>query len=257
MRFWPRAALRFRRSLATTDAERANPWLLLTRAEADGAVPVIADANSMTYVLHKQLGEEIVIRRGDRDVRLRFVGALRDSIFQGELLMSQANFVRLFPDQQGYRVLLAEAPAAQASAVATHIDDALADMGADATGTAERLAQFHRVENTYLSTFQALGGLGLLLGTVGLATVLLRNVLERRRELALFGAVGYRSATCSRWLWLRTCFCWAAVCWRCGLRGAGDCAGDRRAWRPVSAHEQRCLVAVRCIHYRSSPRSSR
>ena len=48
------------------------------------------------------------------------------------------------------------------------------------------------MENTYLSTFQTLGGLGLLLGTVGLATVLLRNVLERRRELALLGAVGYR-----------------------------------------------------------------
>jgi ABC-type antimicrobial peptide transport system permease subunit len=47
------------------------------------------------------------------------------------------------------------------------------------------------VENTYLSTFQTLGGFGLLLGTVGLATVLVRNVLERRRELALLGAVGY------------------------------------------------------------------
>jgi ABC-type antimicrobial peptide transport system permease subunit len=57
--------------------------------------------------------------------------------------------------------------------------------------TAERLAEFHRVENTYLSTFQTLGGLGLLLGTIGLAAVLLRNVLERRRELALLGAIGY------------------------------------------------------------------
>ena len=36
--------------------------------------------------------------------------------------------------------------------------------------------------------------LGLLLGTFGLATVLLRNVLERKRELALLGAVGYRRA---------------------------------------------------------------
>jgi len=34
--------------------------------------------------------------------------------------------------------------------------------------TPEKLAAFHRVENTYLSTFQALGGLGLLLGTLGL-----------------------------------------------------------------------------------------
>jgi ABC-type antimicrobial peptide transport system permease subunit len=68
------------------------------------------------------------------------------------------------------------------------------DFGADAVSTRERLDEFHAVENTYLSTFQTLGGLGLLLGTVGLAAVLLRNVLERRRELALLRAVGYRSA---------------------------------------------------------------
>jgi len=67
----------------------------------------------------------------------------------------------------------------------------LSDFGFDVTSTTERLASFHRVENTYLSTFQALGGLGLVLGTVGLAIVLLRNVLERRREMALLRAVGY------------------------------------------------------------------
>jgi putative ABC transport system permease protein len=191
--FLAKGRFAFQGSRASTDEERANPWLLLTRTEADGAIPVIGDANSMTYVLHKQIGDDIVIRRGDRDIRLRLVAALRDSIFQGELLMSQANFITLFPDQQGYRVMLAEAPAERASAVAARLDDTLADMGADAIGTAERLAQFHRVENTYLSTFQALGGLGLVLGTIGLATVLLRNVLERRRELALLGAVGFRA----------------------------------------------------------------
>jgi hypothetical protein len=182
----------FQASLAATDAERANPWVLLNREESDGVIPVIADANSMTYVLHRRLGEDIVIVRGTREIRLRLVGALRDSIFQRELLMSQANFVRLFPEQEGYRVLLVDVPAERAAEAATTIENALGDLGADATGTAERLAEFHRVENTYLSTFQTLGGLGLLLGTVGLATVLLRNVLERRRELALLGAVGYR-----------------------------------------------------------------
>ena len=182
----------FQSSLAATDAEAANPWLLLNRVEPDGAVPVIADANSMTYVLHKQLGEDVVITRGDRQIRLRLVAALRDSIFQGELLMSQANFLRLFPEQEGYQVLLVETAPERAADVAAGIENALTDFGADAMGTAARLAEFHRVENTYLSTFQTLGGLGLLLGTVGLATVLLRNVLERRRELALLGAVGYR-----------------------------------------------------------------
>jgi putative ABC transport system permease protein len=191
--FLSKGRFAFQAARTTTDAERANPWLLLTREETDGAIPVIADANSMTYVLHKQIGEDIVIRRGGRDIRMRLVGALRDSIFQGELLMSQANFTRLFPEQQGYRVMLVDAPIGQAPALAARIEDAMVDLGADATSTTERLAQFHRVENTYLSTFQALGGLGLILGTIGLATVLLRNVLERRRELALLGAVGFRS----------------------------------------------------------------
>jgi len=182
----------FQGSLAATGEEAANPWLLLRRTEPDGAVPVIADANSMTYVLHRQLGDVIVMMRGDREIRLRLVAALRDSILQGELMMSQASFHALFPDQEGYQVMLVETAPERAAEVATRIEDALSDLGGDATSTAERLARFHRVENTYLSTFQTLGGLGLLLGTVGLATVLLRNALERRRELALLGAVGYR-----------------------------------------------------------------
>jgi putative ABC transport system permease protein len=181
----------FQSALPSTGDEQANPWLLLHREEPDGAVPVIADANSMTYVLHRALGEDIVIKRGDREIRLRLVASLRDSIFQRELLMSQANFLRLFPEQEGYRLLLVETPPERASTVAAAIENALSDFGADATGTAERLAQFHQVENTYLSTFQTLGGLGLLLGTLGLAAVLFRNVLERRRELALLGAIGY------------------------------------------------------------------
>jgi ABC-type antimicrobial peptide transport system permease subunit len=184
----------FQSSLASTDAEKANPWLLLDRVEQDGAVPVIADANSMTYVLHKRLGEEIELPRGDRTIRLRLVAALRDSIFQGELLMSQGQFVRLFPEQDGYRVMLVSTKPDRVSAVKASLEDGLADFGPTTSGTAERLAQFHRVENTYLSTFQTLGGFGLLLGTLGMAAVLLRNVLERRRELALLGAVGYRRA---------------------------------------------------------------
>ena len=55
------------------------------------------------------------------------------------------------------------------------------------------------VENTYLNTFQTLGGLGLLLGTFGLAVVMIRSVLERRGELALLQAVGFNRSSIS-WL---------------------------------------------------------
>jgi putative ABC transport system permease protein len=186
----------FASSMAESDAERANPWLLLRRQFDDGAVPVIADATSMQYVLHVAVGDTLSIDTGGaRPLVLRFVGALRDSVLQGELILSEAAFVRLFPDHQGYRLFLVDAPAVRslddARAVAGLVEREFQPFGVDATVTSERLASFHQVENTYLSTFQALGGLGLLLGTIGLATVMFRNVLERRRELGLLRAVGY------------------------------------------------------------------
>jgi ABC-type antimicrobial peptide transport system permease subunit len=58
--------------------------------------------------------------------------------------------------------------------------------------TADRLARYAEVKNTYLSTFQTLGSLGLMLGTIGLAVVLLRSLIERRSELALLAALGFR-----------------------------------------------------------------
>ncbi len=184
----------FQDSLAGTNEEKENPWLLLADESTDGAVPIIADANSMTYVLHLKLGDEISLSRSDGNpVRLRLVGALADSLFQSELLMSEKNFLRLFPDEGGYSFFLLDVEPEKSATAAAVLETQLSDFGFDVTSTAERLASFHRVENTYLSTFQALGGLGLMLGTVGLAIVLLRNVLERRREMALLRAIGYNS----------------------------------------------------------------
>jgi len=184
--------------LAQTSDERANPWRLLNAELPDGAVPAIADANSMTYILHRKLGEDFVIVHEGRPVRLRLVAALADSLFQSELLISEENFLRLFPREPGYRFFLIDAPAANAAEISAALEEGLADYGYDVTPAADRLAAFHRVENTYISTFQALGGLGLLLGTLGLAAVMLRNVFERRRELAVLRAAGYRRADLAR-----------------------------------------------------------
>jgi len=136
-----------------------------------------------------------VIDHPSGPLRLLIAGALSDSVFQSELLMSEKNFLRLFPTEAGYRMFLIDVPnEQQAAAVSTILEDRLSDFGFDAVSASERLANFHRVENTYLSTFQLLGGLGLVLGTFGMAAVLLRNVFERRKELALLRAVGYNSS---------------------------------------------------------------
>ena len=186
----------FSASLAETDQERGNPWLLLHRKFDDGAIPAVADATSLQYVLHASVGDTMAIDVGAAaPLTLRFVGTLRDSVLQGELIIGEDQFVRAFPDSGGFRFFLIDSDqvtnAGQAAALAGIIEKELEPFGVDAVSTTERLAAFHTVENTYLSTFQALGGLGLLLGTIGLAAVMFRNVLERRRELALLRAVGY------------------------------------------------------------------
>ena len=184
----------FGATAAETPEEEANPWLLLEREFEDGAIPAIADATSLAYALHLSIGDDFVLNRDtDRPITLRIVGALSDSIFQRELLIGERHFERVFPDYDGYRFFLIDAPTERAAAVSAALEDRLADFGFDVVSAAERLAAFHRVENTYLATFQTLGGLGLILGTFGLGAVLLRNVLERRRELALMRAVGYNA----------------------------------------------------------------
>jgi hypothetical protein len=101
----------FGKTLASTPEENENPWRLLERESIDGAVPVIADANSIAYVLHVAVGDELLLGTSSgTPLRLRVAGALSDSVLQGELVMSEKNFLRLFPDRQGYRYFLIDAP---------------------------------------------------------------------------------------------------------------------------------------------------
>lgn len=187
------ARFSFAKSVAATDAERENPWRLLKSDGADGVVPAIVDATSLQYVLHAAVGDEITIDADTaRPVRLRIVGSLADSVLQGEIIVGEASFSRVFPEAAGYKVLLVQVPAERMDETAQAIEERLEPFGADVQSTVRKLEAYHRVENTYLSTFQTLGGLGLVLGTIGLAAVTARNVLERRRELALLAASGYR-----------------------------------------------------------------
>ncbi len=185
-------------SAATTQAERDNPWLLLDEKPHGGSatapIPVVLDAATATYSLHLDgVGAiyNITDSRGQQ-VPLRVVGLLQNSLFQGDLLIREADLVRLFPESSGKRVFLVDTKQQSPSEIARVLDAALGDYGFDAESSRRRLESFMAVQNTYLSTFQRLGGLGLLLGTIGLAVVQLRSVIERRGELALMRAIGFR-----------------------------------------------------------------
>lgn len=160
------------------------------------AVPAIGNANSIEWALGKNVGDtlDFIDEHGKR-FTVRLVGAVANSILQGSLIINEAEFVKRFPSESGYRMFLIDAPSNSVPRVAATLSRALQDVGLELTSAVERLNAFDAVENTYLGTFQVLGGLGLLLGSAGLGLVVLRNILERRGELALLAAVGFRRRT--------------------------------------------------------------
>jgi hypothetical protein len=171
--------------------EKANPWRLLL--PFGNTVPAFGEANTVTYMLKSGLGKTMTVpdERGE-PASLEIVGLLHDSVFQSSLLVSEDQFLRLYPGTEGFNFFLIRPPRGREDEVKQLLETALTGRGFAVTRSADRLAAYLAVENTYLTTFQALGGLGLLLGSLGLAVVLLRAVWERRGELALLRAMGWR-----------------------------------------------------------------
>ncbi len=183
------------------DKLSANPWHLLHTTFDDGAIPVIGDEAAVKWQLHSGLGKDFVIQdERNRDVRLRFVALLKESVLQDEIVVADSHFKTLFPSISGYGFFLLKPDAmgeqrVQDENLASQLERDLTRFGLDVQPCSTRLRAYFAVQNTYLSTFQTLGGLGLLLGTIGLAAILLRNVWERRSELGLMQAIGFtRSA---------------------------------------------------------------
>jgi len=174
-------------------------WRLLYAELGEDVIPAIGDYPTIIWALGKSLGDEIEYtdEKGQR-FRLRLVGMLKNSILQGSLIIAEDEFARRFPSEDGYRMFLVDAPEDKAEAVAGKLSTALRDFGLELTPATQRLAEFNAVVNTYLSIFQLLGGLGLILGSVGLGLVVLRNVLDRRGELAMLQAVGFDKVALKR-----------------------------------------------------------
>jgi ABC-type antimicrobial peptide transport system permease subunit len=176
-----------------------SPWDLLDRETSDGTVPGLAgDSTTAEWGLRMKTGPEgDTLSYTDEDgraVNVRLVGRLpqRVSIFQGSVLVRADSLSAMFPSEEGYRMFLVDTPdGKEPRQFADVLTEKLSRTGMDVTTTVKRLRSFNLVESTYMSVFLVLGGLGLVLGTVGMGLAVFRNVLERRREAALLLCVGY------------------------------------------------------------------
>lgn len=181
-----------KRDLPTTktlDGRSAHE--LLAAAEAGGGIPALGDAEAVQWILRSGLGKPLTV--GEDGQQVVIAAMLDHSAFQGELLVSEANFLRLFPTAGGFQALLVDVPADRDLAVVAGVlENRLADFGLEVITTSGRLEAYRAVTQTWLDTFRALGGLGLLLGVLGVAVLIARAGVERRDELDALVAFGWR-----------------------------------------------------------------
>ena len=176
----------------TSDLNKENPWLSLEKMLDGTVVPAIADQTVIQWGLGLKVGDTLMYQNETGDtLRLKLVGGLAPSIFQGYIIIANTHFLSNYPSHSGSSVFLIESTDDEPEETGNALQRILRDNGWEMTSAPQRLAEFYSVTNTYLSIFLALGALGLALGTIGLALVLARSVLERRRELAILQAVGF------------------------------------------------------------------
>ncbi|KAB2642730.1 MAG: FtsX-like permease family protein [Verrucomicrobia bacterium] len=193
-------------------------------------IPGVVDANTLQWALQKKLGDVLEVP-GDRGepVRVEFSATVSGSILQGLVVIPERDFTAKFPNTAGYRFFLVDCPREKMDAVREHLTRQLGDRGLELTPAVKRLAEFNEVENTYLSIFQVLGGLGMLLGSAGLGIVVARNVFERRREFGLLEAVGFTPQTLRRLVFAE--HRWLII----GALGIGAVSALTAVWPRLSA----------------------
>jgi ABC-type lipoprotein release transport system permease subunit len=176
-------------------------WQRLNLTLPDGLVPgLVGDSDTAMWGLEATTGVE----KGDvleyvddhgKPFKVKLVGTLpmRLSVFQGTVLIAEHGFTERYPSESGYRMFLLDQRPDTTS---------YERLGLDVVSSVERLREFYAVESTYLGMFLVLGALGLAVGSLGLGVVVMRNVQDRRAELALLMAVGYRAPPLRRLLWI-------------------------------------------------------
>jgi ABC-type antimicrobial peptide transport system permease subunit len=174
----------------TDDLDAQHPWLTLNKTLADDVIPAIADQTVIQWGLMKSVGDTLMYKTEDgKDLKLKLVGGLANSVFQGNVIIAEEHFNRAFPSVSGSNVFLIGVP--DTTAVVGNLQTGMRNYGPEIVRTTDRLLSFYTIENTYLNIFLMLGALGLLIGTLGLGILIFRITFEQIPEYALLLSLGF------------------------------------------------------------------
>lgn len=184
---------------STEDLDEEAPWSSLKNQLPGNVVPAILDQTVIQWGLGKKVGDTLIYQNeAGQEMKLKIIGGLANSIFQGNVLIDEDVFLKHYPSNSGSNVFLVDGAADNLEESKNDLVRAFRNEGLEIEDTANRLAMFNQVENTYLSIFLLLGGLAMILGTIGLGASLARNILDRGQELGILRAIGFKKTLIMR-----------------------------------------------------------
>ena len=167
-------------------------WSILRAPTPEGRIPALVDETTMRWAIKRKVGDILVYRdENGRNFEVQIVGTVRDSIFQGYVLVDERLLLQRFPYHPGYSLFLLDAVGdVDLETLRNQIESAGSDAGASVGLTRDILKSFHEIENTYIAIFNVLGVLGVILGSLGLTIVVARSIQERSGEFSVMSAIG-------------------------------------------------------------------
>ncbi|MDA3798714.1 MAG: FtsX-like permease family protein [Kiritimatiellae bacterium] len=176
--------------------EGVSPWSLLNSDLGDDVIPAFADHNVLEWSLQLGIGDELEYVTPGKIYKIRFVGTLNRSIFQGGIVISTKNFIRINPTTQGITTFFikTENDDNDSNALQNTSDEIIETLykfGPQIETTESYLRTMAQTQDNYLAIFMALGYIALLIGLAGTNIIFLNNIEDNSTTIEFLREIGY------------------------------------------------------------------
>ena len=154
--------------------------------------PALVDETVLLWGLMLNLGDTLIYEdESGQEVYLQIAGTIKNSVFQGNILIDKTVFSSIWSEITGSEVLLLKVDEQDVESAKKLLSQALNEYGVKVTTTAQRLSEFNRVTDTYLDIFLTLGGIGLLLGIMSFTIVIRKDLVSRKEQIKVYRSLGF------------------------------------------------------------------
>ena len=177
-----------KKTFSFIDDRSGKGWNTLTEKFSDGSIPCAMDESPLLWSLAKKKGDTLIYTNEQGEpLKLHISLVLKDSVFQGHILLENKFIQEHFPSTAKNRIILAEGDISRKSDLLRGLDR----YGPEILSAGEKLAEYEDLSNAYLGVFFSLAGIAFFTALAGSTILMLDSAARHARFRALMAAIGF------------------------------------------------------------------